>query len=78
MFLDFLIFTFLEQGKGQMHIFYKTLKAHCFFKLGKILEVQDALQEVRAMKPTDYFTVKYLAILYTEMGQFSDATIVLE
>ena len=64
--------------KGVNSNFFKTMKGFCLIKMKKPHEGLDLAVEVKVTKPTNPEICKYLALIYTETGHFSEATTILE
>ncbi|CAI2368685.1 unnamed protein product [Moneuplotes crassus] len=64
--------------KGINSNLFKTMKGYCLVKMKKPHEGLDLAVEVKVTKPTSPEICKYLALIYTETGNFSEATSILE
>ena len=64
--------------KGNDANYFKTMKGFWLMKLKKPTEGLDLAAEVKATKPKNAILCKYLALIYTEGGQYSEATSILE
>ncbi len=54
------------------------MKAHCLVKIQKGNETGDIIAEMKQNRPSDPVIVKHLIQVYNDLGQYSEATSLLE
>ena len=68
-----------KMTKGQKSsMFFAVMTAYCLLKGEKQAECLEILKDYRAMKPTDSTTTKYMVAIYNNVGNYAEATILLE